>query len=64
MMETFFTLKLESESGSIKEIIKDGIRIAKLMSINVETAINGVEVHMHPLSDPDEVYEEYKTDGS
>lgn len=59
MTQTFFTLQLEAGSSPIKAIIKDGLRIAKLMSIEVQTTINGIEILIHPLQDFDEIYENY-----
>jgi len=61
-METFFTLKLEADGAVIRDIVKDGLRIAKLLTIEVETQINGVDVIIHPTSDIDEIIDEYKAE--
>ena len=61
-MKTLFTLKLEADSGPIREIIAEGLRIAKQINVCVETEINGVEVNMHPLDSEDEVRERYLID--
>jgi hypothetical protein len=61
-MQVLFTLKLEAEGGAIKEIIKEGLRIAKLMSVYVETTINGVDLTIHPLDDEFEIYQNFKAE--
>tara|TARA_Y100001936_G_scaffold159679_1_gene155982 strand:- start:949 stop:1140 length:192 start_codon:yes stop_codon:yes gene_type:complete len=61
-MQTLFTLKLEADGGTIRELIADGLRIARRLEIRVETEINGVEVSMHPLDSEDEVRERYLID--
>jgi hypothetical protein len=58
-MKCLFTLKLEAESGTIREIIADGLRIARKMQVCVETQINGVDVNIHPLDSEDEIRERY-----
>jgi hypothetical protein len=57
-----FTLKLEAEGGVIKDIIKEGLRISKLMNVNVETTINGTDLTIHPLEDEYEIYQNFKAD--
>lgn len=57
---TLFTLKLESEGGSIKEIIREGLRISKMMNVYVETTINGVVINIHPLDSEYEIHSNLK----
>ncbi len=63
-MEAQFTLKLEATGSVIKDIIADGLRIAKQIGVIVETEINGVELHIHPLYTYDEVMEQYRVNAA